>query len=243
MFDNRSSYRKAHQKKGLTSFDITVKETNLNIQADTDLSSMATQAALDCRSHIEAWIHQHPEFATSLSPLPVPDIAPPIIRQMLQAGQAAQVGPMAAVAGAVSQAVGEALLTHSKQVAVENGGDVFMASDTETTFAVFAGDHSPFTLRAGIKIPVQKTSFGLCTSSGTLGHSKSFGRADAVTVLADDTALADASATSLANRIQSPADINPTMEEGKAIPGIRGLVMILGDQIGLWGDLTLVPLK
>ncbi|MCG8566100.1 MAG: UPF0280 family protein [Desulfobacterales bacterium] len=243
MFRNRDTYRTAHRKQGLTSFDITVKETNLNIQATTDLSPQAIQAALDCRAQIEAWIAQHPEFGTSLAPLPQPDIAPPISQQMTRAGQAAQVGPMAAVAGTVAEFTGRALMAESDQVVVENGGDIFIHSRTETTFAIYAGEDSPFSMRAGIKIPTQEAPFGLCTSSGTLGHSKSFGRADAVTVMARDCALADAAATALANAIRKPADINPTMERGKAIPGIQGLVMIMGDQIGLWGDLTLVPLN
>ena len=242
MFENRNHYRHAHKKKGLVSFNITVKETNLNIQADTDLTREAIQAALESRAQIEAWIERNPEFANSLSPLPLPDLAPPLIRQMLVAGQAAQVGPMAAIAGTVAQFVGQALLAHSHEVVVENGGDIFMHSRNDTTFAVYAGEDNPFTLKAGIKIPCRPSPFGLCTSSGTLGHSKSFGRADAVTVLADDCALADAAATGLANRIQTPSDINGVMEEGKAILGIQGLVMIMGKQIGLWGDLSLVPL-
>ena len=243
MFKNRDSYRNAHRKKGLVSFDITVKETNLNIQTQTDLSQQAIRAAMEVRSQIEAGIAQQPEFATSFAPLPEPDIAPPIIRQMVAAGRAAQVGPMAAVAGAVAEFTGKALMESSSQVVVENGGDIFMKSDTETIFTIFAGENSPFSLRAGIKVAHSDSPFGLCTSSGTLGHSKSFGKADAVTVLAEDCALADAAATALANQIQTPKDINPAIEKGQSIPGIQGLVMIMGDQIGLWGDLSLVPLN
>lgn len=82
----------------------------------------------------------------------------------------------------------------------------------------------------------------MCTSSGTLGHSKSFGRADAATVLADSCALADAAATALGNRIQAPRDIEPAIAAGRAMAGVRGIVIILGGQIGLWGDLQLVRL-
>lgn len=241
MFENRETYRKQHQKQGLVSFDITVKETNLNIQAATDLSQEAVRAVLQCRQYIESHILAHPEFATSLAPLPHPQLAPPIIREMTQAGQAANVGPMAAVAGAVAEYTGRHLLTFSPEVVVENGGDIFIKSDTGTTFTIFAGD-SPFSLTTGIQVAKRPEPFALCTSSGTLGHSKSFGRADAVTVLADSCALADAAATDLANQIQTPEDIQPAIDIGQSIPGIQGLVMILGKHIGLWGGLKLVRL-
>jgi hypothetical protein len=82
----------------------------------------------------------------------------------------------------------------------------------------------------------------MCTSSGTVGHSKSFGRADAVSVLADCCALADAAATSLGNKIQTPKDIEKAINAGKNMQGVQGIVIISGKQIGLWGALELVKL-
>ena len=40
---------------------------------------------------------------------------------------------------------------------------------------------------------------GICTSSGTVGHSLSFGKADAVVVTAGSATLADAAATAICN--------------------------------------------
>ncbi|MCG8686896.1 MAG: UPF0280 family protein [Desulfobacterales bacterium] len=241
MFDNREMYRKLHAKKGLVPFTITVKETNLNIQADTDLTEKAIRSALTHRQYIETHIQNHPEFAKSMAPLPDPAVAPKIITEMTLAGQITGVGPMAAVAGAVSQAVGNDLLANTKEVLVENGGDIFVKSKTETIFTIFAGE-SPFSMKTGIRISARPGSFAMCTSSGTIGHSKSFGRADAVSILADSCAVADAAATALCNQVKTADDIEKTIAKGKQMEGIQGIVIILGAQIGLWGDLELIRL-
>jgi len=83
----------------------------------------------------------------------------------------------------------------------------------------------------------------VCTSSGTVGHSVSFGNADAVCVTGASCALADAAATAIGNRISSKADIQQAMEFGKRIPGTEGLVVIVKDRIAMWGHLELVPLE
>jgi hypothetical protein len=240
MFENRT-YRRQHQKKGLVSFDITVKETNLNIQAKTDLTDIAIKSVLTCRNYIETYIHLHPDFLTAVVPLKDTGPAPGIIRDMMAAAQLANVGPMAAVAGAVAEHAGKSLLDHSPEVIVENGGDIFIQSDSETIFRIYA-ENSPFSMTTGIRVNKRVTPYGMCTSSGTLGHSKSFGTADAVTVLAHSCALADAMATALGNRVKTAADIQDAINVGNAIPGILGIVILKGDSIGLWGDLKLVTL-
>jgi ApbE superfamily uncharacterized protein (UPF0280 family) len=240
MFKNRI-YRRQHQKKGLVSFDITVKETNLNIQAVTDLTDKAIKSVLTCRNYIETYINLHPEFATSLIPLQNSGPAPRIIRNMIKAAELAEVGPMAAVAGAVAATAGTALLPYSSEVVVENGGDIFIKSDSKTIFSIYA-ENSVFSMTTGIRVEKRDTPYGMCTSSGTLGHSKSFGKADAVTVLADSCPLADAVATALGNRVKTATDIKTAIDTGKAIPGVQGIVIIKGDNIGLWGDLKLVRL-
>ena len=241
MFDNRKIYRACHQKQGLISFNVTVKETNLNIQADSDLSKQAVRSILTHRQYIENHIARFPSFADSLTPVSDPGIMPKIISEMIKAAKITGVGPMAAVAGAVAQSVGRDLLQWSSNILVENGGDVFIKSETQTIFTIYAGS-SPFSMKTGIKVAPRSTSFAMCTSSGTVGHSKSFGKADAVTVLADCCALADAAATSLGNKIQTPKDIEKAIDIGKNMSGVQGIVMIIGKQIGLWGALKLVKL-
>ncbi len=240
MFENRS-YRQYHKKKGLTSFNITVKETNLNIQADADLTQLAIKSVLEIRNYLETHIAQHPDFSTSLVPVLQSAPVQKDILAMIEAGKLANVGPMAAVAGTIAAYTGQKLLTYSKEILVENGGDIFVKSNTDTTFSIYAAD-SPFSMTCGIRIEKRDTPYGLCTSSGTLGHSKSFGKADAVVILSDSCPLADAAATALGNTISHPGDIQAAIDSGKKIPGIQGIVIIKNDSIGAWGDIELVNL-
>jgi hypothetical protein len=85
----------------------------------------------------------------------------------------------------------------------------------------------------------QDTPLGVCTSSGTVGHSLSFGKADAVVVTAGSATLADAAATAICNKVSQPDDINSAIELGRNIAGLKGIVIIMGSSIGVWGDVKL----
>ncbi len=236
------TYRDFKSKGTWVAFAASSRETDLYIRAEQDLSREALEAILRARRAIEGYIGEHPGFGTSLEPLPFDPEAPPIVREMLLAAQSLSVGPMAAVAGAIAESVGTSLQAFSRNVIVENGGDVFLAAQRETTVGVFAG-RSPLSMRLGLRIPPEETPCGLCTSSGQVGPSLSFGKADAVTVWASSTALADAAATALANRVAAPEDIEPTLDVAKSMEGLKGALVVLRDQIGVWGPMELVRLN
>jgi ApbE superfamily uncharacterized protein (UPF0280 family) len=240
MFKNRT-YRSNVLKPGLIPFNVTVKETNLHIQANTDLEKEAFQAVLKSRNYIEKYIKKCPDFATSFVPVKVLGIAPDIINKMTGAANAAKVGPMAAIAGAIAEYAGLALLEKSDEIIVENGGDIFIKSNSETIFSIYA-NKSPLSMKTGLLIAKRKNPYSICTSSGTVGHSKSYGKADAVTVFSDSAPLADAAATALGNLIKKPDDIEKVINLGKKIQGILGIVIIKDKNIGLWGDLQIVKL-
>lgn len=235
------TYRNLVSRAHLTAFQVRWKETDLFIRAAGDLTVQARSAVRACRQEIEAYIERNPLFRKSLKPLPPDPGAPPVVRAMIEAAHRSGVGPMAGVAGAVSEYVGDALLAHSPEVIVENGGDIYLKTGTPVTVSVFAG-RSPLSMKVGIRIPPEATPCGVCTSSGTVGPSLSFGKADAVSVWSASTVLADAAATALANRIRTAEDLGPVLESAGDIEGIRGVVAILGDRIGLWGDLDMVRL-
>jgi ApbE superfamily uncharacterized protein (UPF0280 family) len=228
-------------RSDLVSFTVKVKETDLFLSAESDLAAAALAAATDARREIENRIAADPEFARSLTPLPLADEAPAIIREMLSAAAAAGVGPMAAVAGAVAERVGRALLDRSAQVIVENGGDLFIASTQPRTAAIFAGD-SPLSERVGLIVKPDQTPLGVGASSGTVGPSLSLGRADAAIATARSAALADAAATALGNLVQSADDLPRALERAQSIAGVLGAVIIIGDQVGAWGEVELTPL-
>ncbi|MBW1988721.1 MAG: UPF0280 family protein [Deltaproteobacteria bacterium] len=208
------TYRGRAARKGLVGFRVAVRETDLWIQAASDLSALAREAVIQARARLERYIERFPEFARTLAPWPDPGPAPNVVRAMVRAGRAAGVGPMAAVAGAIAEAVGTALLAESPEVVVENGGDVFFAVSGPFTVGVFAG-RSPLSDRVGMRISGTGKPMGLCTSSGTVGHSLSAGRADAACILADSCSLADAAATACGNRVQDEADISRALPPPK----------------------------
>lgn len=238
----KRSYRQEIDHEGLVSFEVQVRETDLHILADTDLQDEAYRLVLRYRYQLESYGQAHPDFLSSLNPLPFDATAPLIAKEMLKAGKAAGVGPMAAVAGAVAEFVGKDLLKQgAKEIIVENGGDIFILRQKECTIGIFAGT-SPLTNKVGIKISQENMPLGICTSSGTVGHSLSFGQADSVTVLAQSVSLADAVATRLGNEIKQDQDINHALEVAQNIGGILGVVIVRGQQLGAWGDVELVKL-
>ncbi|MGC9965631.1 MAG: UPF0280 family protein [Syntrophobacteraceae bacterium] len=236
-------YRYQHQApKGWESFQVKYRETDLWIRARLNLEREATQAALSCRLQLEHYIAAHEDFLRSLAPVPDDPLAPPLVRQMLRAGAAAGVGPMASVAGAIAQFVGVALRPFSDSVIVENGGDCYLDLIEETTVGIFAGPESPFTGKIAVKLGAQRFPTGICTSSGTIGHSLSFGKTDAVTVISPDAALADAAATRLGNMVKTRADINKALELASSIPSIEAVLILIKDKMGAWGNIEIVAI-
>jgi ApbE superfamily uncharacterized protein (UPF0280 family) len=241
---DRNIYRSIAGRRGLRSIEVRHRETDLHIQIASSCKNMKNRISawvIEARSAIEDYARSHPKFLTAETPLEAPAIAPEVVKAMLEAGQDAGTGPMAAVAGAIAEYVGKRCVeTCTGEVIVENGGDIFCALHNPVTISLWAGN-SPFSGKIGIHLDITGR-FGICTSSGTVGHSKSYGDADAVTVIADSAALADAVATMAGNLVRSPKELNTAMEYAKQIKGVAGVVVIRRDKIGAWGNLRLVPL-
>ena len=237
MYEPRT-YRHWVEGRDLTSFNVTVKETDLYICATINLKRKAHRLVLKYRHQLERYIERYPSFLTSLEPLPVAEDAPLIVRQMAAAAQTAGVGPMASVAGAIAEFVGNELAAFSPEIIVENGGDIYLRSSGKRIVGIYAGN-SPLSGKIGLEINGEETPLGICTSSGTVGHSLSYGKADAVIVLSKSATLADAAATAIGNLINQPADINKGIEFVKDMKGISGVVIIKDDNIGFWGKVKI----
>jgi uncharacterized protein len=230
------------QESDLVSFQVLVKETDLFIQARKDLQQIAHTAVLNYRYQLERYIHDHPDFFHTLTPFPGTGDAPAIVKDMIRASRMAGVGPMAAVAGAMAEFVGRDLLKESVEVIVENGGDIFIQSQRELKIGIFAGP-SPLSLRIGLRIPRAEQGVGVCTSSATVGPSLSFGRADAICVVAPSASLADAAATAIGNVVKAPGDLSTGLEIARSIGGIGGVVIIIGEKMGVWGEVELIEMR
>ena len=235
-------YRYQHRTEGWVAFSVRYRETDLWIRAQRDLQQIALDAVLTCRLQLEQYIARYPAFLHSLRPLPDDLQASPLVRRMLTATQIAGVGPMAAVAGAIAQFVARVLKENGSDAIVENGGDCYLDVQEEVTVGIYAGPCSPFTNRLALRFSAERFPLSICTSSGTIGHSLSFGKADAVAVVARDAALADAAATRVGNEVQGPHSIQKALTVAESIPGLDGVLILIQDTMAAWGNLELVSL-
>lgn len=234
------TYREWVRAEGFVRSRAVVEETDLLVLAPCDVSHRAGQLALEAREEILSYIRRDEAFRTALSPHATLPDAPPIAQRMAKSAALFGVGPMAAVAGAVAEQVGQALAEEFKEVVIENGGDIFVSTPRPVVFGFFAGENSPFTGTLRFRVTGVHRTYGVCTSSGTVGHSLSFGRADAVCVLCKSAADADAAATALANRVQKADDVGRVVEEAQGHRSILGIIAAKGDRIGLWGDIEII---
>lgn len=234
-------YRRWMDAAGLPGYRVVVRETDLQIHSTRPSPELARETVRTVRGHLEAYIQRHPGFLDAMAPWPDTGPAPHLVRSMIGAGRCCGVGPMAAVAGAVAEAVGRALLGTGPEMIVENGGDVFLRTRRPAVVGLYAGQ-SPLSRKVGLRVDTGDGPLAVCTSSGRLGHSRSLGRADAACIVAADGALADAAATATGNRVRSPADIAAGVEFARGIPGVSGVVVVCDDRIGVWGQVELVPL-
>jgi hypothetical protein len=240
MYEERT-YRNLVKTDDLVKFEVIVKETDLLVRAERDLSKETRESILKYRYQLETYIAINPEFQKSLVPLKDDPDVPEIVREMIRTSRLAHVGPMAAVAGAMAEWVSKDLLELSREVIVENGGDIYLATSKERTIGIYAAE-SPFSLKIGVVIRPEETPLGICTSSGTVGPSLSLGKADAVCIVSKSAALADAAATAVGNIIKEKKDIELGLERGKEIEGVLGTLIIVGDKMGVWGDIKLIQL-
>lgn len=177
------------------------------------------------------------EFFTSLKPVELEN-GPKIAMRMIEAANLANVGPTAAIAGAFADEVGEFLLKRfdCKEVIVENGGDVFIKCEKPIVSMIYAGD-SPLSDKVGLQLP--EGTWGVCTSSGKVGHSLSFGNADAVTVVCKNAAVADAFATAYCNSLKTKDDVETLLESAMNVH-VLGVVVIFEDKLGVRGQFEMV---
>ena len=251
MYEPRT-YRDRMGGNRFVSCTMTIQETDLWIGVDPAAASRigmdrilrtARTTVTRLRHELSTYLASHPAYGRSLTPVIPAHNAPGIARAMAEASAKSGTGPMSAVAGAFSQAVGLAILGldgEPIEVVVENGGDIFVSAQQPLTVFVEAGESS-LSGSIGVRIPGgPRSSFGICTSSGTVGHSLSLGLADAVMIVCEDTLLADAYATAFANLVKVPDDVAGVIAQVRQVPEILSCIILAGGQVGMCGDLEIV---
>ena len=188
------------------------------------------------RKILEGYIERHPAFGSSFTPVPLFPHAPDIARRMARASRKTGVGPMAAVAGTVAQLAAEAAIRQGdRDVIVENGGDIYLASDKEVIVGLFTGSSS-LSDKLAVSVVPAVMPLSICSSSSNMGHSVSLGRCGLACVAAKDAALADAAATCACNSVKTFSDIEPCLNLIMEISGIHGILIVKEEKIGLAGS-------
>ena len=218
---------------------IRLDETNILLKTDL-INHGLYNFILRQRMDLISYIRRNREFLISFEPVEVED-APFIAEVMAKAGKIADVGPMAAVAGTISEfSMNFLVKSGAKYAIIENGGDIAIKSNKDVVMGLYAGTSS-LSGQIGFKIKYEKTPMGICTSSGTVGHSISLGNADSVTVFADRASIADALATSIANEAKGDLEQDAVQsclaraEDFK--PYFRGVMVVVGESAGTIGKI------
>lgn len=233
-----------HLSTDLVTFEIKIKDTDLLISVkaeayNSEIVENIQRYTYNLRNELENYILSDSDFKTTLEPYIVGGDAPFIAQQMVKYANIAGAGPMAAVAGGFSEMVGKYAAQFSEEVIVENGGDIFIKAQKPRNIGIFAGK-SPFSNKVAIKVFPHMTPLGICTSSGTVGPSLSFGKIDAAIIIAKSTFLADAVATATGNRVHDPGDFDSALNFAQHINGVKGIMLIKEDKMAVWGDIELV---
>lgn len=223
------------------SFCVKFLESDLWIGVDrTSFSASMEDDVLEwvvaLRRSMDAYILTDPEYRTSLVPYDAAGTAPQLMHHMSEVSHRTGIGPMSAVAGAFAEHVALRLKEKysCREVIVENGGDIYADCQTDLDISVFAGK-SPLSDKVGLHIPAGSFPLGICTSSGTVGPSLSFGRADAAMIVCRDASLADSYATAFANRVKTVRDIQPVIDIITAHKDIDAAIVIKDDRMAVCG--------
>lgn len=238
-------YRERFRRDRWVYFTVAYKETDLCVGVDRQSWQAGVKEWTEgfvraLREEMDAWIRGQEAYAKALTPCGAGENAPVIFREMAAVAAVSGIGPMSAVAGAVAQRTGKALKERFgvREVVVENGGDIYADICEDMDIAVFAGG-SPLSEKVGLHIEAEETPLGICTSSGTVGPSLSFGKADAVMIVCRDAALADTYATAFANTIQCADDVQGCIERIGEKEDILAAIAVKDDRMGICGSFEL----
>lgn len=221
--------------------EINLGETHIRLK--TDLANHDLKNYIyKIRSDLKSYITKNQDFLLSIEPLKLnSESLPLIVRTMHESSVKADVGPMACVAGTISElSLNYLIEKDSKNSIVENGGDIALIND-ETTLCGIYSNNKILGNNIAFEIKPQKRPLGICTSSGKIGHSISFGTSDSVTVISNTPSIADGLATRIANAVSGEtsefkvANALETSEDFREY--FKGVLIISDDNVGTVGRL------
>lgn len=221
--------------------EIDIEETHIRLTTDIsnhDLKHFIYNLRFDLKAHI----NRNQDFLLSMEPIgKYDDNLSEIICRMYESSSHADVGPMACVAGTISELSLDYLIGNGSSYSiVENGGDIALVNDNKVLCGIYS-NNQVLGNSIAFEIKPRKKQLGICTSSGKIGHSISFGESDSVTVISASPSLADGLATRIANDVQGQtsedkvANALETAENYREF--YRGVLIISQDNVGTVGRL------
>ncbi|MBO3840528.1 MAG: UPF0280 family protein [Candidatus Brockarchaeota archaeon] len=231
-------------RNGLFYLRTTYKEADLLIASESiSTINIGLSRFIEERNSIQSFLDKNPEFIYALEPLDFKGELPLAISLSVESSKKAGVGPMASLPGALADLALESMLRSGAENAiVENGGEISMKMNRKTIVGVYTGRIFNFGL---ILDNSSYGKIGISTSSSRVSHALSFGDADAVVVIAENAALADAVSTRVGNAVKSGC--SQSMEEAVklacSINGVKGCVVYSNDLISFGGNVKPIMLK
>ena len=220
--------------------EIDLKQTHIRLRTDLPNHNL-NEYIIYIRNELENYLLKDQDFLLALEPIKRDGNLPLIVKTMVGSSNIADAGPMACVAGTISEMSLDYLIANdSRYSIIENGGDIAMINDEEVLCGIYS-NNEVLGNDIAFKIKSRKRPLGICTSSGKIGHSISFGTSDSVTVISKSASIADGLATRIAN------EINGESSEDKVSNGLEcgedykeffeGALIISDNHVGTIGKL------
>ncbi len=213
-----------------------LKETIVTFLCREQYVKAGEKALHNARSILEHYTERNPLFRTTHEPYQPEEEAPDLIQRMCRESKKIGIGPMSTVAGTLAlKSLTAILQAGAEEAIVDNGGDIALFIREPVNVGIFAGNASLQDL--AFEVEARKTIFGICTSSGTVGPSYSYGKVDAAVIVSPNVLLADAAATALGNRIREKKDLKSAFDFLTKQGEIEGALAIIKDKVGMFGTL------
>ena len=208
---------------------IDLDETHIRLTTDLEKHELK-RYVYSIRRDLKEYISRNPGFGLTMEPVDVDEDSSLIVKTMADASRVSEVGPMACVAGAISELSLKYLIDlKSRYSIVENGGDVALINDEKVLCGIYSNNQI-LENNIAFEIRPRKKALGICTSSGKIGHSISFGDADSVSVISESPSIADGLATRIANDVageNSEDKVNSALETSERYREFFDAVLII----------------
>lgn len=220
---------------------INIGETHIRLTSDLKSHNLEDYI-YQIRASLKSYIAHHQDFLLSFEPLHHDeDTLPLIVEKMYESSALADVGPMACVAGCISEMSLDYLIRNGSSFSiVENGGDIALINNRKVLCGIYSGNEVLGNSIA-FEIKKRKSPLGICTSSGKIGHSISLGDSDSVSVISSSPSLADGLATRIANEVVGTDSESKVMNAVETAEGysdlFEGVLIISKESVATVGRL------